>query len=58
MGAPRGPRDEVSLEDFWLKQPLVDLIETIREIGDGEVLSITVTHGLPHLVEIRHHVEP
>jgi hypothetical protein len=57
MGCQTGPREEATLQDFWLKQPVVDLLVTIREIGDGEVLSITVVHGLPHLVEIRHHVQ-
>ena len=55
MGGARGPREEASLQDFWLKQPVIDLFETIREIGDGEILSITVMHGLPHVVEVRHH---
>ena len=54
MGGPKGPREEASLQDFWLKQPVIDLLQTIHEIGDGEILSITVMHGLPHLVEIRH----
>lgn len=58
MGSPRGPREEAGLEDFWLKQPVVDLLATIREIGDGEILTITLMHGLPHVVEIRHHALP
>lgn len=58
MGSSTGPRAEASLQDFWLKQPLVDLLQTIREIRDGEILTITVMHGLPHVVEIRHHVQP
>ena len=53
MGSRNGPRPEIALNDFWLKQPVVDLIEAIREIGDGEILSITVMHGLPHVVEIQ-----
>lgn len=57
MGSPKGPRDEAGLQDFWLKQPVVDLLLTIREIGNGEVLTITVMHGLPHVVEIRHDVQ-
>lgn len=56
MGSRTGPREEAGLQDFWLKQPVADLLQTIRDIGDGEVLSITVMHGLPHVVEIRHHV--
>jgi hypothetical protein len=58
MGSRTGPREEIGLQDFWLKQPVIDLIQTIREIGDGEILSITVMHGLPHVVEVRHHVQP
>lgn len=53
MGSRNGPRPEIALDDFWLKQPVVDLIEAIREIGDGEILSITVMHGLPHVVEVQ-----
>lgn len=58
MGSLQDAREEVSLKDFFLKQPVIDLILTIRQIGDGEVLSITVQHGLPHLVETRHDVQP
>src|SRR6185369_15875664 len=52
MGGQNGPRDEASLPDFWLKQPIIDLLQTIREIGDGEILAIDVKHGLPFTVEI------
>jgi len=52
MGGQNGPREESNLEDFWLKQPIVDLLQTIRDIGDGEVLAIEVRHGLPFTVEI------
>ena len=54
MGSPDNHRDELHLDDFWLKQPVIDLVETIQEIGDGEILSITVLHGLPHVVETSH----
>ena len=53
MGGQNGPRDESDLQDFWLKRPVLDLLQTIREIGDGEILTITVAHGLPHLLEHR-----
>ena len=46
MGAPKGPREEAGLEDFWLKQPVVDLIQTIREIGDGDIFSSPPTDFL------------
>jgi len=56
MGSQDNRREELNLQDFWLKQPVIDLVETIGEIEDGEILSITVMHGLPHVVEIRHDV--
>jgi hypothetical protein len=56
MGGTKGPRQEAFLQDFWLKEPVIDLVQTIREIGDGEILLITVMHGLPHVLEVRHHV--
>ncbi len=34
------------------KQPLVDLLRTIREIGNGEILTIDVKHGLPFSAEV------
>lgn len=52
MGGQNGPRDEANLPDFWLKQPIVDLLQAIHEIGDGEILAIDVKHGLPFTVEI------
>jgi len=55
MGGQNGPRDEAGLPDFWLRQPMVDLLQTIREIGDGEILAIDVKHGLPFTVEIERH---
>ena len=58
MGSSQAAREEVNLPDFWLKQPVIDLIQTIRQIGDGEILSITIQHGLPHLVETCHDVRP
>jgi hypothetical protein len=52
MGAQNGPREEVGLEDFWLKQPIIDLLQTVRDLRDGEILAIDVKHGLPFTVEI------
>lgn len=57
LGSKNAPRDEAELRDFWLKEPVIDLLQAIREIGDGEVLTITVMHGLPHLVEIQHRAD-
>jgi hypothetical protein len=51
MGAQNGPRTESDLEDFCLKQQVIELFQTMDEIRDG-VLSITLKHGLPLLVEV------
>jgi hypothetical protein len=56
MGGHNAPREEVSLKDFWLKEPVIDLLQTIAKIGEGEVITITVMHGLPQIVEIQHDV--
>ena len=55
MGGLNGPREEVGLADFWLKQPIVDLLQTIHEIGDGIILAIDIRHGLPVTIEVEHH---
>lgn len=52
MGGDNSARPESTLPDFWLKKQLVDLLETIAELGDGEIRTIEVAHGLPLLVEI------
>jgi hypothetical protein len=52
MGGQNNPREEASLPDFWLKQPVVDLFQTIQELGDGQILAIEVKHGLPFTVQI------
>jgi hypothetical protein len=52
MGSDNGPRPESTLPDFWLKKQLVELLETIAELGDGEIRSIEIAHGLPLLVGI------
>ena len=52
MGADNGPRPELTLPDFWLKRQTIELIETIADLGEGEIRSIDVQHGLPIMVEI------
>jgi hypothetical protein len=52
MGANNSRRPESGLPDFWLKQPMVELLETIAELSEGVITRITIIHGLPHLVEI------
>ena len=52
MGGDNGPRPESSLPDFWLRKQMVELLETIVGLGEGEIRSIEIAHGLPLVVEI------
>jgi hypothetical protein len=52
MGAENRPRPESTLPDFWLKRQAIELLETIAELGEGEIRSIEIAHGLPLMVEI------
>ena len=52
MGTDNARRPEGALEDFLLKRQIIDLLQTIAELGDGEVRSIEIQHGLPLLVEL------
>jgi hypothetical protein len=52
MGGDNGTRPEVGLPDFWLKRQTIELLETIARLGEGEIQSIEIQHGLPFLVEI------
>jgi hypothetical protein len=54
LGAENSPRPEAELNDFWLKHQTVELFGAIERLGNGQVLSIDVKHGLPFAVEIEH----
>jgi len=51
LAAENGPRSESNLEDFSLKQSLIELFQTMDEVNDGTVL-ITLKHGLPFTCEV------
>jgi hypothetical protein len=52
MGGQNGPRPEADLDEFWLKQPVIDLFQTIADLHEGKILVIEVKHGLPFAVQI------
>jgi hypothetical protein len=54
MGGDNAPRPEASLEDFWLKQQTIEMLQAIIDLGDGEVLAIEVKYGLPFAMEVEH----
>jgi hypothetical protein len=57
MGADNAPRPEVGYADFRLKDGVVELLEVISRLGNGEIRSIEVRCGLPVSVEVEWHPE-
>jgi len=47
-----GPRREKNLNDFHLKEQVVELFDAIARMGSGTVESIEVKHGLPFLMNL------
>ena len=47
-----GRRPEVAFTEFRLKQGLIELLDLITSLGDGEIQSIEVRYGLPCALEI------
>lgn len=52
MGADNNARSEAEYDDFRLKHGVVELLEMISRLRDGEVRSIEVRSGLPVTAEI------
>ena len=57
MGADNAPRPEASLQDFWLKNQIIEMLQAIADMGEGEVLAIEVKNGLPFALEIERRAE-
>ncbi len=47
-----GPRPELGIADFSLKQEVCELFRLIERVGNGELDLIEVKHGLPFIVEL------
>lgn len=54
IGGENGARPEADSEDFCLKHQVIELLEAISRLHDGEVLTVEVRHGLPFSAEIEH----
>jgi hypothetical protein len=52
LGLDNGPRPERSYGDFRLKHQVVEMLDIVSSLGDGEVRSIDVRHGLAYCMEI------
>lgn len=51
FGGENGPRQEAGLVEFTLKAQHLDLIQRVRDLGDGVVTKLTFKHGLPFSAE-------
>ena len=52
IGADNGPRAEIGYVDFQLKGGIIELLEIIERLKDGEIRTIEVRSGLPVSAEI------
>lgn len=51
FGGDNGPRQEAGLFEFTLKAQHLDLIQRVRDLGDGVLTKLTFKHGLPFSAE-------
>ena len=54
LGSDSGPRSEVALEDFALREQVIDLFRHLDQIGTGEIEVLEVRAGLPFRIQVRH----
>ena len=47
IGGENGPRPELTIEDFALKRPVIELFDHLSRISDGTLESIEVKYGMP-----------
>lgn len=52
MGGDNKPRNEATLMDYRLSQPILDLWETLTARKEGIIRRLVVKHGLPFSLEI------
>lgn len=52
LGSDNGPRPELTCGDFRLKHQIIEMLEIISGLGEGEVRAMDVRYGLPYCMEI------
>ena len=52
LGTDSTSNPGLNLQDFWLKKPVIDLLNAITDMDNGQIACIDVRHGLPFLLEI------
>lgn len=53
FGLAGGPRPEVNASDFALKAVVCDLLNQLRDLGDGQIDCIHVRDGLPFTMSVQ-----
>jgi hypothetical protein len=56
LGADNKPRPELSLSDFALKQPVIELFSMMSSLRNGTISSIELKYGMPFSMEVRESV--
>ena len=52
LGAENGPRPELALRDFALKDPVKRFFAEFDRLEDGVIVTVLVKHGLPFMLEV------
>jgi len=52
FGGENGPRPEIEIEDFLLKQQVIELFAFFDELREGVIDVLEIKHGLPFRVTI------
>ena len=52
LGGDNASRPEADLDDFELKREVIDLFEEIKKLGDGQILTLEIKHGLPFAMDV------
>jgi hypothetical protein len=47
IGGENGPRPELAIEDFALRNSVLELFEHISQLGNGRVETLEIKYGLP-----------
>jgi hypothetical protein len=53
FGSENGPRPELGVADFLLKQQVVELFEFFDQLQDGVIDVLEIKHGLPFRLIVR-----
>jgi hypothetical protein len=55
--AEHQPRPEKEIDDFRLKNQVVEMFDVLTRLGDGTVECLEIKHGLPFLMNVEETVK-